>query len=466
MGTTAMRDDRTRGTTTYRAVWRWHFHAGLIIAPLLIVLALTGALYLFDREFDGWWNRDIATVTVEATTLSLAAQESAVRHGFPGADIGRVRLPRSAGEAAVWNIRRPDGTMADVYLDPHDGRITGIVDPSLQPMNVIREIHGELMAGDFGSYFVELTACWTLVMLGTGIWLWWPRRWKLRGVLVPRLATTGRRYWRDLHAIPAIFNAVLVILLVLSGLPWSVFWGPQFARIGATIPFVAPSPNFSAPPTAGAEGSVDAHAMHDMAAKPDPEAAKLPWTIRQMPTLQGSGGRAIGIADVERHLPMLARDRFGGGVRIFYPDAPNGVFTISYVPDKAEGQRTIHIDPGSGRILRNIGWSDYSPVAKAVEWGVMTHMGREYGLPNQLANLVVCLLLVGGVVAGMVLWWRRRAPGRLDAPALEASDRMPTTVKVMIGTIAILFPLVGASLVVIWAGGALRKALKPASSIL
>ena len=38
-----------------------------------------------------------------------------------------------------------------------------------------------LLAGEIGSHVVELIACWTLVMLATGVWLWWPRRWKLRG---------------------------------------------------------------------------------------------------------------------------------------------------------------------------------------------------------------------------------------------------------------------------------------------
>lgn len=38
-------DIKPRG---YRAVWRWHFVAGIITAPFLIVLAVTGAIYLFD----------------------------------------------------------------------------------------------------------------------------------------------------------------------------------------------------------------------------------------------------------------------------------------------------------------------------------------------------------------------------------------------------------------------------------
>ena len=42
------------GAALYRTIWRWHFYAALWTAPLLIVLTLTGVIYLFDRELDGW----------------------------------------------------------------------------------------------------------------------------------------------------------------------------------------------------------------------------------------------------------------------------------------------------------------------------------------------------------------------------------------------------------------------------
>ena len=29
----------------YRAVWRWHFYAGVFVMPVLMLLALTGGLY-------------------------------------------------------------------------------------------------------------------------------------------------------------------------------------------------------------------------------------------------------------------------------------------------------------------------------------------------------------------------------------------------------------------------------------
>ncbi|KAB0545250.1 PepSY domain-containing protein, partial [Pseudomonas argentinensis] len=30
---------------SYRMLWRWHFYAGLFVAPFLVVLAITGTIY-------------------------------------------------------------------------------------------------------------------------------------------------------------------------------------------------------------------------------------------------------------------------------------------------------------------------------------------------------------------------------------------------------------------------------------
>ena len=41
------------GDRLYRVVWRWHFYAGMIITLPLIVVAATGALYIFKDELEG-----------------------------------------------------------------------------------------------------------------------------------------------------------------------------------------------------------------------------------------------------------------------------------------------------------------------------------------------------------------------------------------------------------------------------
>ena len=41
----------------YRAVWRWHFYAGLFCIPFVVVLSISGSVYLFKQEIESWIDR-------------------------------------------------------------------------------------------------------------------------------------------------------------------------------------------------------------------------------------------------------------------------------------------------------------------------------------------------------------------------------------------------------------------------
>jgi len=101
MASAATEVDDAAVTHGYRSVWRWHFYAALWTAPLLIILTLTGAIYLFDREFDGWWNRDIQTVAAGAVSLPLGRQEAVVRDAFRSRPSMRCNL--GCGHRAAWS---------------------------------------------------------------------------------------------------------------------------------------------------------------------------------------------------------------------------------------------------------------------------------------------------------------------------------------------------------------------------
>lgn len=43
---------KNRASSHYQRIWRWHFYAGLFAAPFLILLSLTGIVYLFKPQLD------------------------------------------------------------------------------------------------------------------------------------------------------------------------------------------------------------------------------------------------------------------------------------------------------------------------------------------------------------------------------------------------------------------------------
>src|SRR5690242_18150272 len=112
----------------YRTIWRWHFYAGLFVVPMVLVLALTGSIYLFKPQLDRWEERDFRGLAAEAA-VSPPAQAAAALAAVPGASYYAYRLPERAGDAAMIHLGRPDGHgMLDVYVSPQ-GRVLGSRDP-------------------------------------------------------------------------------------------------------------------------------------------------------------------------------------------------------------------------------------------------------------------------------------------------------------------------------------------------
>src|SRR3954452_23592755 len=74
---------QSAGDRLYRIVWRWHFYAGMIIAPVLIVVAATGALYIFKDELEAVLYPGVTYVEPAAERVSYEQQLAAARAAVP-----------------------------------------------------------------------------------------------------------------------------------------------------------------------------------------------------------------------------------------------------------------------------------------------------------------------------------------------------------------------------------------------
>src|SRR3546814_11759841 len=98
--------------------------------------------------------------------------------------------------------------MRDVAVSPQ-GRVIGSADPERRISAWLSAIHGSLLIGRAGGLIVELAASWAIVMILTGLYLWWPRGRGLAGVVWPRLSLGGRAALRVLPAGPGFWVPVL-----------------------------------------------------------------------------------------------------------------------------------------------------------------------------------------------------------------------------------------------------------------
>ena len=92
----------------YRTIWRWHFYAALYVVPFVVILSLTGAIYLFKPQIDRWEERAFQNLS-NANAVSPNVQIDKALAAFPGAQFDSYRLPERVGDAALIHLGLADG---------------------------------------------------------------------------------------------------------------------------------------------------------------------------------------------------------------------------------------------------------------------------------------------------------------------------------------------------------------------
>jgi uncharacterized iron-regulated membrane protein len=291
------------------------------------------------------------------------------------------------------------------------------------------------MAGTLGDRIVELAACWAVVLIVSGIYLWYPKKKQsLSGVLFPRLNKGKHIFRRDLHAVPAFWITAGMLFLIMTGLPWSGFWGNNFQLL-------ATNSGSGYPPSIWT-GSAPTSSIKTK------DIADVPWAAENLdvPLSDIQGFIPLSIDDV---VTIANREGIHPSYSINIPQETDGVYTLSAFPPKAQDEATIHIDQYSGAVLADYRYDHYGLIGKIVAWGITLHKGTQFGLINQIISLLICLGIILVVCSGFYLWWKRKPKKSLGAPKAPQIKNMKLFLFLLIG-LGILFPLVGLSLIVVW----------------
>lgn len=434
-------------TAFYRTVWRWHFYAGLLVIPLVLILSATGAAYLFKPQIDRWEERDFRGLGTGGE-VSPALQLQAALSEYPGARFDAYRLPEQAGDAAAILLSPGDGGAArEVFVSPQ-GKVLGSLVPDDRIAPTLSTFHGSLMLGTVGDRIVELAASWAIVMILTGLYLWWPRGGGLAGVFWPRLSLRGRAFWRDLHGVAGFWVSGLALVLLFTGLPWAGVWGSAFASVRAELGLVKGVQDWKT----GGEGGGDhaAHGHHGGHDGPMPAGSARPETVGvagavPAPVLELYVARAQ-----MEELPFPALVVPPGTSQRFGPPTADDAWTIKSETQNRPLARSITYDAGSGRELARSGFADKHPIDRAVNYGIAWHEGQLLGWFNQLIGLTTALLLFTVSISGFFMWRKRKPDFRLGAP--PPPPRRATRKGVVAATVvlAALLPLFAISLAVFW----------------
>lgn len=455
----------------YRIVWRWHFYAGLFCLPFIVVLSLSGSVYLFKPQIDAFFDRDYDNLRLVSAPKTLDAQTAAAMAAVPQARLKGLVLRSNAADAARVHLMDATGQEVRVLVRPDTLEIMKIETEKSRLTSIMHDLHGELLVGEPGAILVELAGAWAIVMIITGIYLWWPRSAiGLGGVLYPRLGG-GRRFYRDLHAVVGVWMSILGLFFLVSALPWTKVWGGAFQKIrgvpsweelnrGAarevkqdwtTGPASEQAKRLSEYRVAApsSQESTDEHAEHRAAAR----IGVNPGEASETSPVHGFDGvaaivRPLGLAD-----PVL----------IAAPSPSRRNWVVRSETQNRPQQVKLEFDPTTLALVKRQSFGDKSPVDRAVGIGVAAHEGQLFGWPNQALGLATALAYLTTVATAVVMWLRRGPKRGLGAPpALAQSPRLAPFIIGVIALLGVVLPTLGVSLIVVLAAEQAIRRLTPA----
>ena len=366
------------------ALLQVHSIAGLVLALLLSLIALTGAIMSFEDEIVDHLNADIMQVVPQATP-ALSPDELVARlNAAP--DAGKVAgITLSSDPSAAVHIRfardeqgrRP----SSLYVDPYDGHALG-VPRGEEFFATVRRLHRWLLipgdASGWGRQITGAAALGLIVMLVSGLVLRWPPRTSsVKLWLKPNLRLSGRGLHRSLHAVIGTWVLPVYLVMTLTGLWYSFEW----YKDGVVWLLARP---------------------HVVVAKMQPKQPR-------------ATGRSEPAQDVgfDRAWSTLLREESGGFARaqLTLPAGPGTVMRIRrWSKDSAlESERDeFRIDAATGKVISAELYADKTLGEKAIASVLDIHRGAILGWPGKLAFMMAAALMPLFVVTGVLLYLSRR----------------------------------------------------------
>lgn len=380
---------------TIKAVLRQvHSIAGLALALLLSLIALTGAIMSFEDEIVDHLNAGIMQV-LPRSTPALMPDELVARLKAAQA-FGKVSaVTLSSDPAAAVHVRfgrdEQGGRPASLYLDPYDARVLG--SPRGEEFfATVRRLHRWLLipgdAKGWGRQVTGVAALGLIVMLVSGLVLRWPRRaGSVKMWLKPNLGLSGRGLHRTLHAVIGTWVLPIYLVMTLTGLWYSFDWYKDGVAWLLSRPHVA-------------------------AAKMQP---KMPAKAPRVAAVS-EPARPIGFDQAWTTFKREEGDRFSRAL-LTLPAGPGTAIRIrSWGKDSTlEATRDeFRVDAATGQLVAADRYADKTFGEKIIAAVYDIHRGAILGWPGKLAFMIAAALMPLFAITGLLLYLSRR---RLRRPA-------------------------------------------------
>ena len=209
---------------------KFHLWVSVPFGIVITITCFTGALLVFEDEITVLCRGDMATVAPHGEPLKLNVIADRVDATLPAdVDVKGIVVSGSPDEAYRVNLSKPKKEA--VYVNQYTGEVIG-KDERMPFFQTVFRLHRWLMDSNpgegklfWGKMIVGASTLAFVVILLTGLVIWWPRNRKMLGNRLQIALRKGKnRFWYDLHVAGGFYAMLLLLVMALTGLTWSFEW--------------------------------------------------------------------------------------------------------------------------------------------------------------------------------------------------------------------------------------------------
>ena len=347
-----------------------HLWLGLVSGLVVVVVSLTGCLYVFEEEArDIFQHKYFYVENPVGVRKNLVEISKAVKDAFPNEKITQIRFKSNENSAFLYHTKSDKA----ISINPYTLQIQGVRYLEADFFGFILDIHLHLMMDEIGEQIIKWNVLIFFVLCLSGLILWIPKQKKfLKKALTIKWKTQNwkRLNW-DLHSVLGFYGLFVLIIISLTG----IFWVFDLAKSLVSKVTGEAITNTKAPKNISTD-SIKAFSM---------ESAYY-----------------------------LAKQRYAGESQTFISNAEKKDQPIRvlfrYPYSIVRKQNTLFFDKFSGELLREDLYKNYNNYDKVMRSNYDLHTGRIpiLGIGSKVIYFLASLFATTLPISGFLIWLNKR----------------------------------------------------------
>lgn len=228
-----------------RTFMKLHLWLSVPFGIIITLVCFSGAMLVFEKEITEAANPELYTTSPDGrTALPVGEVAKRVAQTLPDS-VEVTGVTVSSDAERTWQVSLSKPRRASVYVDQYTGEIKGKAERGAF-FNVMFRLHRWLLDSmkpgggvSVGKMVVGISTLMFVVILITGIIVWWPRSLRaLKQSLKISVNKGWRRFWHGLHVAGGMYALIFLLAMALTGLTWSFSWyrAGFYKVFGAELP--------------------------------------------------------------------------------------------------------------------------------------------------------------------------------------------------------------------------------------